>query len=56
MSTYKLSEWETDKLFLYTLYGSFAVNKSLSWEKNKEWYEVQELIREVIRPVTKQLK
>lgn len=52
MSNYHVSEWEADKLFLYTLHGSFAVNKSLAWEKNKEWYEAQELIREVIKPVS----
>lgn len=54
MSTYNLSEWEADKLFLYTLHGSFAVNKSLGWEKNKEWYEAQEVISRTIKPKEKE--
>lgn len=50
MSDYKISEWEADKLFLFMLHGSFAVNKSLGWEKTPEWYCAQKLIQKLTRP------
>ena len=34
-------KWEVDKLFLFMLYGSFAVNKALGWNKTPDWYRAQ---------------
>ncbi|MBU3174620.1 TetR/AcrR family transcriptional regulator [Clostridium estertheticum] len=50
MNIYHVSEWEADKLFLYMLNGSFAVNKSLGWNKNAEWYQAQKIIQKLIQP------
>ncbi|MDO4555113.1 MAG: TetR family transcriptional regulator [Lachnospiraceae bacterium] len=50
MQLYHVSEWEADKMFLYMLHGSFAVNKSLNWEKNSDWYHAQSTIQALIRP------
>lgn len=50
MNIYHVSEWEADKLFLYMLNGSFAVNKSLGWNKNEEWYQAQKIIQKLIQP------
>lgn len=50
MNIYHVSEWEADKLFLYMLNGSFAVNKSLGWNKNSEWYQAQKIIQKFIQP------
>lgn len=50
MNIYHISEWEADKLFLYMLNGSFAVNKSLGWNKNSEWYQAQKIIQNLIKP------
>ena len=50
MNIYRVSEWEADKLFLYMLNGSFAVNKSLGWNKNEEWYQAQKIIQKLIQP------
>lgn len=50
MNIYHISEWEADKLFLYMLNGSFAVNKSLGWNKNEEWNQAQKIIQKLIQP------
>lgn len=50
MQKYHLSEWEADKLFIYMLYGNFAVNQSMKWERSPEWYHIQELLREFVKP------
>ena len=50
MRTYHLNEWEAEKIFLYMLYGNFAVNKSLGWEKNEDWYHIQEVIKKLLKP------
>lgn len=50
MNIYHVSEWEADKLFLYMLNGSFAVNKSLGWNKNEEWNQAQKIIQKLIQP------
>ena len=49
MKTYHVTEWEADKIFLFMLHGNFAVNKSLGWEKNQDWYHMQEIIRNLLR-------
>lgn len=48
MNAYHVSEWEADKIFLYMLHGSFAVNKSLGWNKNEDWYKAQKIIQRLI--------
>jgi hypothetical protein len=44
----KLTKKEADKIFIMLLYGVFAVNKSLNWEKNEEWYHLQGLLLKFI--------
>jgi AcrR family transcriptional regulator len=43
-----LTKKEADKIFIMLLYGVFAVNKSLNWEKNNEWYHLQGLLLKFI--------
>lgn len=50
MKNYHVTEWEADKLFLFMLHGNFAVNKSLGWNKNKDWYHIQEIIKKLLTP------
>lgn len=50
MNTYHVSEWEADKLFLFMLHGSFAVNKALGWNKSPDWYRAQKVIQSLIEP------
>lgn len=50
MNTYHVTEWEADKLFLFILHGSFAVNKSLGWNKNSDWYSMQKVIQKLLKP------
>ncbi len=50
MNTYHVTEWEADKLFLFMLYGSFAVNKALGWNKTSDWYRAQKVIQNLIKP------
>ena len=50
MRAYHVNEWEAEKIFLYMLYGNFAVNKSLGWEKNEDWYHIQEVIKRLLTP------
>ena len=35
---------EAEMLFKFILNGSFAVNRSLSWEKNERWYRYQNIL------------
>lgn len=51
MAAHGLSEWEADIVFRYMLYGNFAVNKSLAWIKNDDWYHAQDVIRKFTAPV-----
>lgn len=50
MRDYHLNEWEAEKIFLYMLHGNFAVNKSLGWEKNEDWYHIQNVIKKILKP------
>ena len=50
MASHHLSEWEADIIFRYMLYGNFAVNKSLAWVKNEDWYHAQDVIRSFTAP------
>ena len=50
MRNYHVTEWEAEKIFLYMLHGNFAVNKSLGWEKNEDWYHIQEVIKRLLKP------
>ena len=50
MRDYCLNEWEAEKIFLYMLHGNFAVNKSLGWDKNDDWYHVQNVIKKILKP------
>lgn len=36
-----LPKKEAEMLFLFVIYGSFMVNKTLGWKKDREWYEIQ---------------
>lgn len=35
---------QAEKLFLFTVTGAFQVNKSMGWEKNRDWYEIQKIL------------
>lgn len=50
MAEYHVTEWEAEIIFRYMLYGSFAVNKSLNWIKNDDWYHAQDVIRKFTAP------
>lgn len=50
MRDYHVTEWEADKIFLFMLHGNFAVNKSLGWNKNADWYHIQEIIKNLLKP------
>ena len=50
MKAYHVNEWEAEKIFLYILHGNFAVNKSLGWEKNEDWYHIQKVIKRLLKP------
>ena len=50
MRAYHVNEWEAEKIFLYMLHGNFAVTKSLGWEKNEDWYHIQEVIKRLLTP------
>jgi AcrR family transcriptional regulator len=50
-----MARWHVNKedatvIFIYTLYGSFVVNKFLGWEKNEKWYHTQALIQKFFAP------
>ena len=44
MERYRVSREEADKLFLYNIHGAFAVNRSMGWKKNEDWYRVQKVL------------
>ena len=44
MASHKLSKEEAEIVFRFMLYGSFAVNKELNWEKNDKWYLFQKTL------------
>lgn len=50
MQNYHVAEWEAEKIFLFMLHGNFAVNKSLGWNKNADWYHIQEIIKNLLKP------
>ncbi|WP_346353148.1 TetR/AcrR family transcriptional regulator [Azotosporobacter soli] len=37
----QLSPKKAEMIFLFAIYGSFAVNKKLGWKKDEEWYAIQ---------------
>ncbi len=39
-----LTEEVAEKMFLFCVMGAHAVNRSLGWEKNDVWYEVQKAL------------
>lgn len=41
MKQCNLTRKEADKLFLFIIYGTYQVNKSMHWEKTDEWYHLQ---------------
>ena len=44
MKQMDLSEVQADRLFLFSVMGAFAVNRSMGWKKDDEWYEMQRLL------------
>lgn len=56
MAAHHLTEWEADIIFRYMLYGNFAVNKSLAWIKNDDWYHAQDVIRKFTAPKDLEIK
>ena len=36
-----LSKAEAEMLFSFVIYGAFSVNKSMGWNKDRKWYEIQ---------------
>ncbi|WP_458458780.1 TetR/AcrR family transcriptional regulator [Pseudobutyrivibrio sp.] len=39
-----MNESEAEMVFKFILHGSFAVNRTLGWNKNDSWYKFQHLI------------
>ena len=50
MRDYHVTEWEAEKIFLYMLHGNFAVNKSFGWVKKEDWYHIQKVIQNLLKP------
>ena len=48
INKYALDPSAAEMLFRFALNGSFAVNRSLNWEKNETWYSFQLLIARFI--------
>lgn len=48
MARSHLSREEAEMVFHFILYGSFAVNRSLNWQKNGTWYEIQKVLTSFI--------
>ncbi|MGN0193799.1 MAG: TetR/AcrR family transcriptional regulator [Pseudoramibacter sp.] len=43
-----LAEDEAEMLFKFILHGSFAVNRSLGWNKDARWYRYQKILADFI--------
>lgn len=43
-----VSEEDAEQLFRFMLHGSFAVNRSLGWNKDSRWYHVQDMLSRFI--------
>lgn len=39
-----IGSMKAEMLFSFMMHGSFAVNKALGWNKNEDWYDVQEAL------------
>lgn len=39
-----LSELEAEKVFLFGVMGAYAVNRSMGWKKDEDWYDVQRVL------------
>lgn len=52
----RLSEEDANMIFFFILHGSFAVNRSLKWEKNEKWYRYQSLLSQFINSGTAALR
>ncbi len=50
-----ITEEEAEVIFRFILQGSFAVNRSLNWQKNAHWYRCQELIGHFVRGGLKEI-
>ncbi len=48
MKKSNIKEDEAEMIFKFILNGSFAVNRSLGWQKNDQWYKFQELISKFV--------
>ena len=44
LRAYHLTPEQADKLFLFGIYGAFAVNQSLGWKKDGDWYQIQKAL------------
>lgn len=47
---YHVSEREAELIFLYRMYGNFAINQKLGWKRTAEWYEIQTLFNGIFGP------
>ncbi len=43
-----VSREDADKLFMFTVYGLYFVNRAMKWEKDDEWYRIQYLINNLL--------
>ncbi len=48
MKHHHVKEDEAEMLFRFILNGTFAVNRSLGWEKNEKWYKYQQILGDFI--------
>ncbi len=49
MKRHNVKEDEAEMLFRFILNGTFAVNRSLGWEKNEKWYRYQKILSDFIQ-------
>ncbi len=50
-----LDEEYAELVFRFMLHGTFSVNKSLKWEKNAKWFEMQKIISTFMEAGMKEL-
>lgn len=43
-----LNQKEAESFFLFLIYGAYNVNKSMHWNKNEAWYELQSKLNKFI--------
>lgn len=56
MARGNLSRDDAELIFRFVLHGSFAVNRSLNWQKNERWHHIQKLLAKFVAEGMKSVK